>query len=115
MKRSVKSNNVDVDTYWYIAYIILGIILLIRVGVLIYYVFFKKSSQPSSVSSSSSPSPSIPSLIPSSTLSPSKQSKQINSLLREQVKSWGDDFNSLPVEKKEKIRNCYLNPEQCAF
>ena len=112
MKRSVKSNNVDVDTYWYIAYIILIIILLILIGVLIYYVFFKKSSQPSSIPSASPSSSPMPSLIPSSTLSPSKQ---INSLLREQVKSWGDDFNSLPAEKKEKIRNCYLNPEQCAF
>jgi cytoskeletal protein RodZ len=123
MKKTIKSNKGDVEIYWYVAYIILGIILLILVGVLIYYVFFKTSSSTPSPSLSSSPSPS-PSSLPSSTTSPTTStsppsptstSKQINSILREQVKSWGDDFNSLPDDKKEKIRNCYLNPEQCAF
>jgi hypothetical protein len=104
------------DDYWYVAYIILTIILIVLIGVLIYYLFYKLHKKTES-------SPSITPL-PSITPVPSKESSEltteqknaaINRVLRKQVKEWGDDFNSFNDDKKNKYRDCYKYPENCAF
>jgi hypothetical protein len=127
-------NKVSVDAssddYWYIAYIILGLILLVLTGVLIYYIFIK-SDKDTSISTSNSATSVTTSATASATtvtksgsmpkptsnlLFPTKNPNvELNNILRKQVKEWGEDYDSFPDERKNKIRNCYKKPEECSF
>ena len=128
----MKSNNKG--NYWIVFYVILGLVLAVLLGLLIYFLVKKQSKHTSTSTSTSTPTstpthsgtptgtPSILSLAskssldkPSMTFNQTDKQKQLNSILREQVKNWGDDFNSMPEDKKNKIRRCYQYPEECSF
>ena len=109
--KSISKNNL-----WIVFYVILGLVLAILLGLLIYFLVKKLSK--SKPTSSPSPSPtesSNSSDTPKATIVMTKEQKNLNNVLREQVKGWGNDFNSMPEEKKNKIRRCYQHPEECSF
>jgi hypothetical protein len=102
------NSNSSIDKYWYIVYIILGLILVGLIGLLIYFIFFNKSKK---IIPTPSSTPS-----PSSTPNPSLLSNNnIVTILKDQLDDMGDNYNKLPTETKERLKYCYKNPEQCPF
>jgi len=109
---SNSNSNSSIDTYWYILYIILGLVLVGLIGLLIYFVYFDKSKN---IIPTPSSTPA-----PSSTPTPSLKlgelsNNNIVTIIKDQLDDMGDNYNKLPDETKERLKYCYKNPEQCPF
>jgi cytoskeletal protein RodZ len=115
-KKSSMSNSNSISGGNIMIYVILGLILLGLIGLLVYYLFFhnrNKKEEPTP-SPSSTPSTTKPSS-PSPTKSKNELSVDNLANIKSQLSGMGDNYNTLSAETKERIRYCYLNPDECAF
>jgi hypothetical protein len=106
--KSISNSNSSIDEYWYIVYIILGLILIGLIALLVYFIFFNKSEKIKSTPA------------PSSTPTPSSKSVELSNnnivtIIKDQLDDMGDNYNKLPEETKERLKYCYKNPDQCPF